>query len=195
MNEYLRTDTAEDLVATLELATVFLLQSRTDERYCKWFIQALHSAVQSTAALALENGNGFLVQKPGTAQRMLEAHAKDIGAVEPNMDNFDRLIKKSLDKANVRGSAVPLEDHGHCVGLASLNKLRDGFVHFNVKSWSIEFALILDLARFSSSYIEHYTVLTSAILWHEESHQQRAYIAVEHLKTGILEQCIEYGVA
>lgn len=87
MQDYVRTNTAHDLVSTLELAHVFLQSAVQDDRYWKWTIFAFHSAAQSTAALALENGNGFLVQKPKTMERMLESHATGGPAVEPFMDN------------------------------------------------------------------------------------------------------------
>ena len=56
---YIQTDTSEDLASTLELTAAFLIQARGDDRYWKWVIYGLHSAVQSVAALALDHGNGF----------------------------------------------------------------------------------------------------------------------------------------
>lgn len=178
MQDYVRTDTAHDLVSTLELAPVFLQRAFEDDRYWKWTIFAFHSAAQSTAALALENGNRFLVQKPKTMERMLQAHAAGGPAVARFMDNFERLISKSLDRANLRAEAVPLEDHGHVAALNSLDELRDEFAHFNVKSWSIERAHILEYLRLALEYVRHYTCLMHAVLWHEELLQPRAEAAL-----------------
>lgn len=191
MNEYFRTDTAEDLVATLELACEFLGKSYSDERYWKWFITSIHSVAQSTAALALEGGNGFLVQKPGVMQRMLEAHANGTAPVAPHMDNFIRLIEKTLLKQNLRGSAEPLQDNGHIKSLQSLDELRDGFAHFNVKSWSIETLLILASASKALNFVEHYVCATPAILWHDEQHQGRPAVAIGSLKTELGKLCVK----
>jgi len=191
MNEYFHTDTAEDLVATLELACEFLAKSYNDERYWKWFITSIHSVAQSAASLVLEDGNGFLVQKPGVMQRMLEAHANGTAPVAPHMDNFMRLIEKTLVKENLRGSVEPLQDGGHTKSLQSLDDLRDGFAHFNVKSWSIEILLILESAAKAVDFVEHYICTTSAILWHDEQHQGRAAIAIESLKTELEKLCVE----
>lgn len=178
MQHYVRTDTAHDLVSTLELAHVFLQGALEDDRYWKWTIFAFHSAAQSTAALALENGNGFLVQKPKTMEMMLQSHAIGGAAVQPFMDNFERLISKSLNRSNLRAEAVPLEERGHVAALNSLDELRDEFAHFNVKSWSIERAHILECLRVALEYVRHYTCLTPAILWHEQLLQPRAETAI-----------------
>lgn len=192
MSDFFRTDTAQDLVETLELAHEFLNQCDDDGRYWKWFIHAMHSAAQSTASLALENGNGFLVQKPGVAQSMLKAHTNNSSPVSPHMDNFLKLIRKSLDKVNLRGSAVPLKDTGHIAALDSLDELRDGFAHFNVKSWSIEIMLILERASMAATYIEHYTTGTAAILWRDEEQQKSAATSVGKLQILIAQQCTKY---
>jgi hypothetical protein len=183
MSKYFRTDTSLDLIETLELTSEFLNQSEADERYWKWYINALHSAVQSTASLAIENGNGFLVQKPKIATQMMKADTKTFNSVSPCMDTFINLVRKSLDKSNLRDSAVPLEVDSCIAALTSMNELRNEFTHFNVKSWSIEFMLILEKSAVAANYIEHFTVRTPAILWHDEEHQQRAAISVEKLRS------------
>jgi hypothetical protein len=155
MQDYIRTDTAQDLVTTLELAQTFLERSFEDDRYWKWAILSFHSAAQSTAALALESGDGFLVQTPGTMQRMLEAHRTEAPAVAPFMDNFERLIAKSLRKEHLRAAASPLKEKGHVLALNSLDELRDEFIHFNVKSWSIERAHILACLGSALQYVGH----------------------------------------
>jgi hypothetical protein len=110
------------------------------------------------------------------------------------MDNFLKLIRKSLEKSNLRSLAVPLEDDGHIAALESLDELRDAFAHFNVKSWSIEIMLILECASVAATYIEHYTVSTAAILWRDEAHQKLAATAVRKLQSLIAQQCTKHNV-
>jgi hypothetical protein len=191
MDEYVRTDTAEDLAATLELAGEFISKSRDDQRYWKWLIAAMHSGVQSAASLALERGNGFLVQKPAVMQRMLDAHAKGTEPVTPHMDNFSRLIEKALLQQNLRCNAAPLKDCGHVNALRSLDELRDGFAHFNVKSWSIETMHILECATKALEFIDHYACITPAILWHDELHQSRVKQAICSLQKSVKDLCAE----
>ena len=147
--DYVRTDTAEDAVSSLELAADFLERAGADDRYWKWFVIALHSGVQSMFALTLEAGNGFLVQKPGVMNAMLAAHESGKDAPQPHMDNFLNLYKKVQRAENLRSTdCLPVEssprlDHAH----KSLDDLRDNFLHFNTKSWSIEREFILESAR------------------------------------------------
>lgn len=181
-NQYVRTNTAEDLVSTLELSFEFLLKSCNDGRYWKWFIYSIHSAAQSVSALSIDGGNGFLVQKPGVMQRMIAAFENDTPRVSPHMDNFSRLIEKALVKQNLRHDAEPLQDKGHTQALHSLDELRDEFMHFNVKSWSIEISLILDISSKTLDFIRHYACATPAILWHNDEHQRRAKLAITSLE-------------
>ncbi|MFZ2307237.1 MAG: hypothetical protein WAW73_09675 [Rhodoferax sp.] len=182
MEYYIRTDTSNDLVSTLELALEFLVKASTDDRYWKWVVYAFHSAVQSTAALALEGGNGFLVQKPDTMRRMLAAPASPSGPVEPHMDNFGRLINKTITQANLYPGAIALQDSDLVRVLESLDELRDEFVHFNVKSWSIERAHLFRCLIGALEYIHHYICVTPAFLWHEDAIQLRARSATLNLR-------------
>lgn len=113
---------------------------------------------------------------------MLGAYQAGAPAVDPFMDNFGRLISKSLNRGNLRAAAVPLDDAGHVAGLNSLDELRDGFAHFNVKTWAIERAHILECLRHTLEYVRHYTCLTPAILWHEATLQPRAQAAIAVLR-------------
>lgn len=189
MSDYLRTDTAEDTAASLEVAVEFLDHAASDDRYWKWFIHAIHSSVQNTLALALDGGNGFLVQKPGVMKRMLKAHATGGAPVEPNMDNFLRLFDKALRPENLRAGAIPLTDNGHSEALRSLNDLRDGFAHFNVKSWSIEKLLIAERSRKVLDIVDHYVNKAPSIFWHEDSHHQRVSAATQTLISKLARLC------
>ncbi len=189
MSDYVRTDTAEDLVSTLEAALEFLQKAQTDTRYWKWFIHAMHSATQSTAALVLDLGNGFLVQKPGVMKRMLDAHEHNGPSVLPHMDNFSRLIEKALLKENLRWDAKPLIDSGHTQALQSLDHLRDGFAHFNVKSWSIGKLHVAESAQLAVEFIIHYICVDPAILWYKETYRKRAVAAVNKLNIELKVVC------
>ena len=191
MNEYMHTDTAEDLISTLELSCEFLTKSCLDDRYWKWFIYSVHAAVQSTAALSLAGGNGFLVQKPSVMKRMLEAHANDGEPVAPHMDNFSRLIEKTLIKQNLWCHAEPILDTGHIKALQTLDELLDEFTHFNVKSWAIEKLHILECTNKAIDFVHHYVCVTYAIIWHEESYQKRVVLAIGTLKSELEKLCIE----
>lgn len=182
-SEYVRTDTAEDAVSSLELAADFLKRAADDDRYWKWFVVALHAGIQSLFALTLEAGNGFLVQKPGVMRAMLAAHETGEEAPLPHMDNFLKLYKKVQRVENLRSSdclpveSSPARDRDH----KSLDDLRNNFLHFNTKSWSIELELILESARGCTEVAKFILSGSRAIFWPEEHHQQRAILALQSL--------------
>ena len=93
--EYLRINAAEDAVSSIELAADFYDQACLDARYWKWFVVALHAGIQGTFALALEGGNGLLVQKPSVTATTLSARDKSEVPPIPHMDNF--LTRRPID--------------------------------------------------------------------------------------------------
>ena len=173
--DFVRTDTAEDAVSSFELASVFLCSAKSDERYWKWFVIACHAGVQGAFALVLERGEGLLVQKPGVMQRTLEAAASGAFPPQPHMDNFLRLYQKVQLRANFRSLDVQpiIASPERDSALSSLDQLRDEFLHFNVKSWSIEVALIRRATGECVSMVQFLINQPSSVVWHEVSHEHR----------------------
>src|SRR5690606_13248439 len=155
-------------------ASVFLHEALSDARYWKWFVVACHGGVQGVFALALERGDGLLVQKPGVMQRTLQAVSAGAPIPEPHMDNFARLYQKVQRRQNLRSSAVepvvPTPERDAAV--ASLDELRNQFLHFNVKGWSIEVELIRSAAKECIGIASFLVGQSSAVLWQEVHHQQ-----------------------
>ena len=180
ISEYIRTDTTEDAVSSLELASDFYDQGALDDRYWKWFIVALHAGIQGLFALALEDGNALLVQKPGVTAKMLSARGTDGNHPEPHMDNFLKLYKKLQCKENLRSnesSPLPLSPPQE-LAVRNLNELRDEYLHFNAKSWSIERQLIVLQARGCLDVANFIVFQSRAILWHDQSNHERAKAAL-----------------
>lgn len=181
---YVRTDTAEDAVSSFEVASDFYTRALSDDRYWKWFVVAVHAGVQGTFALALDGGNGLLVQKPDVAKATLAAYKQGSKKVpESHMDNFMRLYRKLHDKENLRSpSALPLPvSPNDELALERLNSLRDDFIHFNTKSWSIERALIETRVRGSLKVAQFVLFESEAVFWYEDSLKERAHGALKKL--------------
>jgi hypothetical protein len=181
--DYLRTDTLEDAISSLELAVVFYDRGQSDERYWKWFVLAIHSGVQGCFALALASSHGLLVQKPGVASRMLAAIEARSEIPSPHMDNFLRLYSKLQLEGNLRSpDYLPLpKSDDHEAGLSSLDELRDEFLHFNTKSWSCEFALIERAARAGVEVARFLLFDSKAVRMYDDHAVQRAELAVRSL--------------
>lgn len=182
--KYIRTDAAEDAVSSLELAASFLESALTDDRYWKWFVVATHSAVQGIFVLALKAGDGLLVQKLGVTQKRIAAYEADTCPPLQHMDNFFNLYKKLHKKENLRSSdSVPIQpSEVHEQAVKSLDKLRDEFLHFNAKSWSIERELIFVSVRGCLELMEFIISKSSTIIWYEQNQKERVHVALERLQ-------------
>jgi hypothetical protein len=180
---YLRTDSLEDAISSLELASVFYDHAQSDERYWKWFVVAVHSATQGCFALSLSSSPGLLVQKPGVATRILAAIEARTDIPVPHMDNFLRLYAKLQSEGNLGASdSLPLPSSVEQEeGLKSLDELRDEFLHFNTKSWSIEFALIELAARAGLEVSRSLLFRSNTIRMFDDDAKQRADFAVTAL--------------
>ncbi len=66
--------------------------------------------------------------------------------------------------------------------IESLDELRDDFLHFNVKGWSIDTALICERALECLNVAMFLVDQASAILWHDEAHAVRAKVALTRLR-------------
>lgn len=187
-SEYWRTDTEHDAVSSLVAASDFLALADKKPHYWKWFVLAVHSAVQGSLALALKDGNIFHVQKPGVASRMLaalESKGQGLNFPNPHMDNFLRLYAKAKQVQHLRSGAAPLPaDERHERALMSLDEMRDEFAHFNSKSWSVEITYMIETAAVSSEVIEH-IFRSRAILWHSDESEAEAARALESLKAAL----------
>jgi hypothetical protein len=185
--EYIRTDTAEDAVSSLELASEFLANARDDARYWKWFVVALHSGIQSVFVLALKGTDGLLVQKPGVALAMLAAFEGKSMPPAPHMDNFLKLYKKLQHHGNLRSAdAKPLDESPEQEeALRALDELRDEFLHFNTKSWSIQQELVTMRSRACLPVVSFLLVESRAIVWYESELESRAQAAIIKLQDGL----------
>lgn len=186
--EYWRTDTEHDAAYSLVAASDFLALVDAKPHYWRWFVLAVHSAVQGSLALALTNGNLFHVQKPGVTSSMLAALASGSQGLDfpnPHMDNFLRLYAKAKQVQHLRSGAEPLPaDERHEKALVSLDEMRDEFIHFNSKSWSVEIAYMTETAVVACEVIE-YVFGSGAVLWHSDESKQEAARALQSLKQAL----------
>lgn len=186
--EYWRTDTEHDAAYSLGAASDFLTLVDAKPHYWRWFMLAVHAGVQGCLALALMNGNLFYVQKPGVTKRMLAAHQSESEGLDfpnPHMDNFLRLYEKAKQAQYLPRGATPLpSDDRHERALNSLNEMRDEFVHFNSKSWSVEIAHMTGVAAVACEVIE-YVFGSGALLWHTDEFEQEAVRALQSLKEAL----------
>ncbi len=178
---FLEADTAEDAIFSLDVARHALGLVAQNDQWWKWAVLATHSAVQGGLALALEGGSGFLVQKPGKMKEILAAHDQGLALPEPHMDNFLRLFQRAQAAGSLRSGILTFTSEEQDA-VQRLDNLRDEFVHFNCKSWLVEYKFMAECLLGCCSVLEK-IVDCEAIIWHDEGHQGRASSAIAEIRT------------
>lgn len=184
MSEYLRTNHWTDAVMSLETAREFCATVTVDAHRWKWVLIAVHSAVQGFMALALEQGNALLVMKDQVAAKWLKAHASGAPYPEEQMDFFLSLYEKvkSDEVCRYAESRRFVPGASHDSSMKKLNELRNGFVHFSPKVWSIELAGLPSICLDCLDVAHFLAWESGTIIWHDGELSRRAQAALAILR-------------
>lgn len=178
---YLRTDEESEAAQALRMAARFAEELHRDHTMWRWFIIALHSAVQGFMVLSLRHGNGLMALTDKSAKQFLEAYEK--GEPSPGkerLDSFPNLYEKIKSEAAGRyannerfmGSA----DHDRA--MKKLNTLRNEFIHFTPKGWSLELDGLPEISSRCLDVIEFIGWAPGNILWYEPENLEHSQLAL-----------------
>jgi hypothetical protein len=185
--KYLRTDEAEEAVSSLAATADFLTQVETDRYRWKWVILALHSAAQGFMVLALRGGNGLSALRDDVAEAWLDAYQNDKPYPEEKLDSFLGLYKKvKSNRAKIFGDSQPYAPSGtEGRSIKKLNSLRDEFIHFTPKGWSLELSGLPRICAESLNMIEFLYRESGNIFFHDEAHYERANSAISDIRSAL----------
>jgi hypothetical protein len=178
-DQYLRTDEREDLLSSLKLIRVSAQESQRDVHFWKWILIGTHSALQAAIVFHLSFGNDLLVAKPAHAKKWLQAHRSGGDYPDMHMDFFLDLYEKSKSQS-VLGFRLATEA-SQDQSVETLLGLRNDFVHFMPKGWSIELSMLPEVCLESLKIVE--TLARGPIRMRWENDEQAEYFE------GILAEC------
>lgn len=140
---YLRTDEAEDVVASLELCQDCLHQLEEQPARWKWLIVSLHNAVQGAMACHLSGTAQLGALEKKSAHRWLEhltaSHCRRPAPTERLADFMELCTRLySVNKRLEHAGPIIQVTEDQKRSLKKLNDLRRNFTHFTPKGWSIE---------------------------------------------------------
>lgn len=137
---WIQTNEHEEAVSALEVAAEWVGRISAKMDHWKWVVLALHNAAQGFMVLALRGTDGLRPLKNDIAEQWLKAY--DEGGDYPieRLDTYLNLYKKvksdvMLFQTNSRKFS-PSGTQGWSI--KKLNSLRNEFVHFLPRSWSLE---------------------------------------------------------
>jgi len=196
VTHYLRTDEAEEAISAIEMVSESVAGAKADIYRWKWALIALHSAVQGFMVLALRGSNGLAVLKDDVAAAWLDAHDKNLLLPEERLDNYENLYKKAKgDRMLIYGHSkrfVPSGSQGGSIN--KLKDLRDDFIHFVPKGWSLEISGLPRIFADCLDFIEFLGWECGNVLWHEAALESRAKVAIGSARAAIAEVKALYGV-
>ena len=164
---WLHTDEKADLVASLAMLEVALVQTAKDIAAWKWVVIATHSALQSAIACHLGAiGNSLLVAKQEDAEAWLKAHEDGTPYPEMMMDSFPNLYGKLKHQEIYGYKFVPQNTQGKSI--KKINQYRNEFVHFMPKGWALEVRGLPDICKDCLDVINEFDEHTLHMRWHDD---------------------------
>lgn len=184
MNLWLRTDETEEAISALEMIAESALALSADIYSWKWAIIAAHNALQGFMVLALRQGNGLLALKDKIAAQWLKAYREGGKYPIEKLDNFLNLYKKvKSDRMLCYGHSMKFtatSDHNRSV--KKLNQLRNEFIHFVPKGWSLELTGLPEICLRCLEVIEFLGWESGNIIFYDEEQKSRAESALKTTK-------------
>lgn len=175
--DYVRFDEREDVIVSVELAALVADKVRREPSYWKWLIIAIHGALQGALVCALSGSDetGALSKKSAEAWRN---YLESATGRFPNtrLAEFPELLKRASDAHQMTHNRLPplklAPDEFR--DLQKLHKeLRNGFMHFSPKGWSVEAAGLPRMILTALSATEH--LFEHAIAGRVSGNQKRRF--------------------
>jgi hypothetical protein len=193
---YLRTDEREEAVRSLEFSQSQATALSCDPYAWKWILISLHNAVQGFMVLSLWNGNGLLALRDHIAAKWLKAYRDGGEYPVEKLDDFLSLYAKVKAPTNFHrvGAACFTGSEAHDSSMKRLNDIRNDFIHFTPKGWSLELAGLPQICLDNLDLIRYLGWETNAITWYEASHRTRARRAERLLRRAMEKVKVAYAV-
>jgi hypothetical protein len=165
---YLRTDEELELANAMKMAAEFAGNVLREPHLWRWIIIALHNAAQGAMVLSLRHGNGLLALSDESYAEWMSAYEKNEAPPPERLDSYLNLYKKVKHSqwGRVGGNKrfVPVGQEGS--DIKRLNALRNEFIHFTPKSWSLELDGLPRIAASVTRLISFLAVETQNVFWH-----------------------------
>ncbi len=150
---WLTTSGIEESLKSLKMASYFLGKTEEDKYHWKWMLVALHNSLQGFMACSLNSGDGMLALKDRVAEKWRAAEKNGQPLPKEELDTFLNLYKKiNSNKMPLSANSKPFNPRSRQnQSVRKLNRLRNHFIHFSPKSWSLE---LNDLPKISQDCIQ-----------------------------------------
>ncbi|MGQ4878911.1 hypothetical protein ACOJCM_10120 [Billgrantia sp. LNSP4103-1] len=180
MELWLRTDEHEEAVSALEMVAESSALVLENCYRWKWVLISTHNTLQGFMVLSLRQGNGLKALKDHIAEKWLKAYREGGKYPAEQLDTFLNLYKKvKSDQMIFFVHSKPfVATHDHDKAVKKLNSLRNEFIHFAPKGWSLELAGLPKTCLNCLEVADFLGWQSGNVPWYEEEHKERAEIAM-----------------
>ena len=176
----LRTNEHEEAASALEALAEWAERVEKDIGYWRWVVLALHNTVQGSMVLALRGSDGLRPLRDDIAAKWLTAYRDGGQYPVEKLDSFLNLYKKVQSDTMLffvhSKKVIPSRTLGR--SMKKLNSLRNDFVHFLPRSWSLEVSGLPEICLDCLALVEFLAWECGNIIWHEEEHRERGKAAI-----------------
>ena len=167
---YLRTDEEAEAANAVKMAAQFAAGAHEDLHLWRWIIIAMHNAAQGTMVLSLRHGNGLLALTDECYSAWMQAYEKHETPPPEKLDSYLNLYKKVKHSqwGQVGGNKRFVPNGSEGKDIKHLNALRNEFIHFTPKGWSLEVDGLPRICLSTTSMISFLALETQNVFWHEE---------------------------
>jgi hypothetical protein len=172
---YLRTDEESEAANAMEMAAQFASGVAADLHLWRWVIIALHNAAQGIMVLSLRHGNGLLALSDESYAEWMAAYERNETPPAEKLDSYLNLYKKVKHRewGEVGGNTRFVPNGTEGGDIKRLNSLRNEFIHFTPKGWSLEVDGLPRICLATGRLISFLALETTNILWHASKSRQR----------------------
>jgi hypothetical protein len=186
---WLRTDETEESVSALAMLKDSLVKVNEDVYQWKWAVIAAHNALQGFMVLALRNGNNLAIMSEKAAGKWLEAYREEKPLPEERLDSFHNLYKKIQGEYMLtlvtakKLNATPEQSRS----TKKLNELRNEFIHFVPKGWSLEVSGLPEICLHVMEIIKFLGWESNNILWYKPALRTKAELLISEINMALKE--------
>lgn len=188
MEQWLRTDETQQAVLALQMVSEQLPRVTDNSHHWQWVIIGLHNTLQGFMVLALRGTNDLNVLTDECAEDWMAAYERgDENYPEPKLDTFLNLYKKiKSDRMKMYGHSRPFKPSGtQGKSIKKLNNLRNEFIHFVPKGWSLEVSGLPDIVDDCIDVICFLAFECGNLVWYEQGLETQTRDLIEKAKHGI----------
>lgn len=194
---YLHTNEELEVANAMKMAAQFAEGVENDPHLWRWVIIALHNAAQGVMVLSLRHGNGLLALSVESHAEWMDAYEKNEPPPQEKLDTYLNLYKKvkhkELGQLGGNKRFAPANTEGG--DIKKLNALRNEFIHFTPKSWSLEITGLPRIGLSVARLISFLALETTNVFWHAAEARQQLLDAHERFTSTVRKIHVLYAKA